>query len=527
MIKVRALRVALGSVLVVACATGSAAVLVDSYVVSCGYSWGGGLSLECDDPRTEAAMRARMLTGEQAREAGCPGLVEAEPAPSGEPGPTYFVNMDPPSEPPVPARATDPAVTARVNAAWDKIERWLAAHASATLRKLSFPASPRDVDRWERNFGGKVPDALYASLLRHDGAEGNFGAGFQLPPDIGLMALSSYSSLHSYNCIDLIMAGSEEDADPDDGVWHGSLLPFASAGGGDELFIDPRSGRVGQKAGGGRIRYDGPMSWPSYLDLLEGLASALESGGPLREWYPTVTAGCELRWADEPAAAPQANCAGTPRPSPTPTPTPTPTRPGKAELEATGCVPPKTRPLVRHPGPAVTARVNAVWRRIERWLARKAPAEYKKLGEPAKPMEIARAEAAMGLRFPGDLRASLLRHDGGQLQVPPFYRLTSVRRSREEWKVNCDVMLQNEDLSDYWWHGAVIPFAAGVSGDNLFIDTRTGQVGEFFHEEGLRAGHWPSYLALLRATARALETGEPIGGLRPVVRDGRLDWESA
>ncbi|WP_127933673.1 hypothetical protein [Nonomuraea polychroma] len=98
-------------------------------------------------------------------------------------------------------------MTARVNAAWVKIERWLAAHASAKLRKLSFPSSPRDIDRWERSFGMKIPDALYVSLMRHDGADGNFGAGFQLPLDIGLARLSSYSSLHSYNCIDLIMAG--------------------------------------------------------------------------------------------------------------------------------------------------------------------------------------------------------------------------------------------------------------------------------------------------------------------------------
>ena len=82
--------------------------------------------------------------------------------------------------------------------------------------------------------------------MRHDGADGNFGAGFQLPLGIGLAGLSSYFSLHSYNCIDLIMWGSEEDADPDDGVWHGSLLPFASSGGGEELFIDPRTGRVGR-----------------------------------------------------------------------------------------------------------------------------------------------------------------------------------------------------------------------------------------------------------------------------------------
>ncbi|NUW39301.1 SMI1/KNR4 family protein [Nonomuraea rhodomycinica] len=317
MIKVPALRVALASVLVAACASGSAAVLADTRVVTCAYSWGGGMELHCGDPEAEAALRAGMLTAEQAREAGCPGLLAAEPAPSADPGPTAYIGMDPPSGSPLPPRGTDPAVTARVNAAWDTIERWLAAHASATLRKLSAPASPRDIEGWERALGMRIPDALYVSLMRHDGADGNFGAGFRLPLDLGLAGLSSYSSLHDYNCIDLIMAGVEEDADPDDGFWHGSLLPFASSGGGEELFIDPRTGRVGQKSGG-RLRYDGPMSWRSYPDLLEGVAAALESGGPLREWYPTVTAGCELRWADRPAASPPSGCAGGPRPSPTP-----------------------------------------------------------------------------------------------------------------------------------------------------------------------------------------------------------------
>ncbi|MEU7878213.1 hypothetical protein [Microbispora bryophytorum] len=106
------------------------------------------------------------------------------------------------------------------------------------------------------------------------------------------------------------------------------------------------------------------------------------------------------------------------RPSPTPTPTaePTPEKPTAEEVRAGGCLPLRRTPgrttRVRVPGPRVTAEVNAVWRRIERWLARKAPVTYKSLRPPARPLDIARSEASIGLRFPDDLRASLLRHDG-------------------------------------------------------------------------------------------------------------------
>ncbi|WP_433258193.1 hypothetical protein ACQPYK_22745 [Streptosporangium sp. CA-135522] len=47
----------------------------------------------------------------------------------------------------------------------------------------------------------------------------------------------------------------------------------------------------------------------------------------------------------------------------------------------------------------MTAQVNAVWRQIERWLARKAPVSYRTLHWPAAPGRIAKAEAAMDLAF--------------------------------------------------------------------------------------------------------------------------------
>ncbi|GAA4221111.1 hypothetical protein FHR32_005375 [Streptosporangium album] len=241
-------------------------------------------------------------------------------------------------------------------------------------------------------------DDLYASLLRHDGADGNWGAGFQLPMSQGLSDLDDIFTMRSYNCRDLVMEGPPEAADPEHGRWHGSLLPFAATGKGRELFIDPRTGRVGESTWNENLRYDGPMGWPSYLALLEAVADSMEKGTALRDWYPAVTSGCELRWADEPADLAPSGCAGAPRPSPTPTPTaePTPERLTPAQARASGCRPARRPPVVRSPDPAVASRTDAVWRRIERWLARRAPATYRTLQPPARVRVIAKAEAAMG-----------------------------------------------------------------------------------------------------------------------------------
>ncbi|MFD2348759.1 hypothetical protein ACFSTC_04110 [Nonomuraea ferruginea] len=76
------------------------------------------------------------------------------------------------------------------------------------------------------------------------------------------------------------------------------------------------------------------------------------------------------------------------------------------------CRPGSATPRVRKPDPKVTRAVNRQWRRIETWLKANAPRSYRTLGKPAKAGTIAVAEAQMGLRFPDDLKASLLRHNG-------------------------------------------------------------------------------------------------------------------
>src|SRR6185369_6214514 len=62
--------------------------------------------------------------------------------------------------------------------------------------------------------------------------------------------------------------------------------------------------------------------------------------------------------------------------------------------------------------PWYVARMNALWTRLERWLEARSPALFATLGPPAAEEAIAAAERHLGLRFPADLRASLLVHEG-------------------------------------------------------------------------------------------------------------------
>ncbi|WP_182885856.1 SMI1/KNR4 family protein [Microbispora sp. H10885] len=284
--------------------------------VTCSYAFGGLVSLSCGDPAIEARIRANALTPEEAKAIDCPPVLWDDDQSAAE----ILEAQDPAfadDQSTYPLRAPDPAVAARVNRAWDRIERWLAAHASATLRQLKLGADPEDLARWEATHSRRLPDDLYASYLRHDGTEDGSGAGFQLPPSYDLLGLFDIDDRNDSNCRSLVMWGDREGADPEHGKWHGSLLAIGSDGYSRDLFVEPRTGRVGEASWQEKLAYDGPMGWPSHVAMLEALAGALESGQPLRRWYPVVVAGCALRWAEHPVPL-RPGCAGGPRPSPSP-----------------------------------------------------------------------------------------------------------------------------------------------------------------------------------------------------------------
>ncbi|SNR89438.1 SMI1 / KNR4 family (SUKH-1) [Streptosporangium subroseum] len=200
------------------------------------------------------------------------------------------------------------------------------------------------------------------------------------------------------------------------------------------------------------------------------------------------------------------------------------------------CRPEVRAPRVRAVSPGVTRAVNRQWRRIETWLKTNAPKTRLTLGRPGKARTIAVAEAQMGLRFPDDLRASLLRHDGA-VSVEDTWAFgfldsenQGVRGIRDTWRGLCeaDGEERSDDPRSDSWDGRMIPIGADGSGNHLVIDSVVGDVGDTDNEGTMsftpgeiRIG---SYYELLKATANALETGGFIGYWKPEVVDGELEW---
>ncbi|MEU7747096.1 SMI1/KNR4 family protein [Nonomuraea sp. NPDC049158] len=202
------------------------------------------------------------------------------------------------------------------------------------------------------------------------------------------------------------------------------------------------------------------------------------------------------------------------------------------------CRPVGAEPRVRKIDAKVKRAVDRQWQRIEDWLRTNAPRSYRTLGKPGNAKTIAAAEAYMGLRFPDDLRASLLRHDGAVYlkDTWPFGFLgnsnMSVREMRDAWRELCDI--DGEDRGDgefsdprsEWWDGRMIPVGADGMGDHLVIDSARKDIGDTDHEGTMnftpRGVRIRSFYALLKTTADTMEKGGSIGYWKPKVADGRL-----
>ncbi|NUP02659.1 MAG: hypothetical protein HOW71_33880 [Nonomuraea sp.] len=210
------------------------------------------------------------------------------------------------------------------------------------------------------------------------------------------------------------------------------------------------------------------------------------------------------------------------------------------EMPDLECRPGIGEPRVRALDPKVTRAVNRQWARIERWLKANAPRTYRTLGRPGRSTTIAVAEAQMGIRFPDDLRASLLRHNGA-FSTPGTMGFgflgnasMSVRQIRDAWRGLCEIdgvdMVESGGPRTEWWDGRMIPVGADGVGDHLVIDSVRRDVGETDHEGnmsfdpgGIRIR---SFHALLKATADAMETGGDIGYWRPRAVAGELGWDA-
>ena len=221
--------------------------------------------------------------------------------------------------------------------------------------------------------------------------------------------------------------------------------------------------------------------------------------------------------------------------------TPTPNRPPKPtpltrdRLRAIGCAPHVNGPVSVHPNSSVAATTNQVWNRIETWLRAHAPATYATLGPPADPRRLAATQARLGVRFPDDVAVSLLRHNGvrqegkAAFRVPMMFWPMSLDRIESTWRSLCGIVRDGGDTSRDWWYGKLVPIGDDGTGVTLVADPEhAGRVGNADDEEGLMFDSeegWPSYLALLRATAASLESGRPVRYSYPQADgSGALHW---
>jgi cell wall assembly regulator SMI1 len=262
--------------------------------------------------------------------------------------------------------------------------------------------------------------------------------------------------------------------------------------------------------------------------------------GLLAVFVVMVALVCGLAWWGRGHTEVQYRVSITARPAPrlsaNVAPVPVRSLPIRRRTAADVCPEHAGRIAVTHPDAATTARVNAAWQRIEKWLAANAPAGARALRPPARAARIDDLQRRMSVAFPADLVASLRRHDGvstrGRFTLPPFFAPETLDGMLSDWQVNCAVMAgQDTSWADAWWDRAFVPFAEDGGGGSLVVDQRPGgkgRVGEFSPESGTSFARRPgSFTELLEQTATALETGRPFAGrYRPrTAADGALDWE--
>lgn len=184
----------------------------------------------------------------------------------------------------------DADVSARVGAAWTRIETWLAANAPESFRSLGPPATSAVVDMAQLRMSVAFPPDLAASLMRHDGTG---RAASVLAPGFSLMNVMSIVERRVILC--QIASGNPDLS----GYWWAEgFVPFAEDWGGGHLIVDQRPGnhgRVGEFFDEDGVSFAGQPA--SVLELLELTATSLETGRPgIGDVRPVVENGY-LLWS--------------------------------------------------------------------------------------------------------------------------------------------------------------------------------------------------------------------------------------
>jgi cell wall assembly regulator SMI1 len=206
---------------------------------------------------------------------------------------------------------------------WQRIVRWLNAHAPATAAQVRGPGDPALVDALERDVGVALPADLRAWWARTDGFQR--GAVEALLPHmhVPLPVADAREDRRTWLRIEAGVAhedsaGEDELAGSFSHRFRPVFVPISTDNCGQLLFVDlrpgPRHGCVCEwDHEEGFLK---PPHWPGVAAMLAETADALATGGPAltehherlratghrregRAWA-SVTADGELEWTTEP-----------------------------------------------------------------------------------------------------------------------------------------------------------------------------------------------------------------------------------
>jgi hypothetical protein len=251
------------------------AVFVAAAVLACGLAF-------LNRPRrtTETISRVTVSVGPAApRTALRPLPPVAVPSPSREPAAVCPRNR----AGVVPARA-GAATQRRVDAAWKRIEDWLAGHAAKSRRALRPPAAQARIDAVQRQMSVPFPADLVASLRRHDGVA---EMGFALPPFYTPAPVDRILADWTVNCdvaSDLSLPG----------WWDPAFIPFAAAVTAAACW--PTSARTATAGSESSIRRTAPDSTAGRR------RSASCSRTPHGRWRPAARTRADIVRRSPPAA---------------------------------------------------------------------------------------------------------------------------------------------------------------------------------------------------------------------------------
>jgi cell wall assembly regulator SMI1 len=160
-----------------------------------------------------------------------------------------------------------------VDAAWERVERWLGEHAPAGAATLRAGATAGDFDACEAAIGTALPSDLRRSLSRHDGQETDdegLALGLALAEDHWLLSADELAG----DWRGLLEVS--EDLGASDDWWRKEWIPFSADGTGTHFCVDTRTGEV--------IEFDHEG---------EGTVVARSLAGWLARWADELEAGVQ------------------------------------------------------------------------------------------------------------------------------------------------------------------------------------------------------------------------------------------